>query len=821
MPLRKNTYQPFFPDPNSPNPIACNGEYCYPVAAGDIPKQQWYQTPCSGNLVSDALFEDLTLGPELITNGNFDTNADDWFAEFLGPPVEIGSTTCPANVFEWCYNTGKLGHDGTGGGDIAVYQTGLGLSAGNIYRVVYTVQGRTQGAIYSQLGDSVGATQGALQQTNGTFTEFLFYNDTDDVIQFFPTADFDGNIDSISVKLVTMADWVGDFWVFDNESACIPVANASAGILYNAVADYVTSGDFYKIVVDVNITAGSLVVLIDDGTGAVQTNNQSPITATGTYTYYVTASQDGVIGFNPSADFVGCIISATHDDGNGNPITSPSIQRLRNDFVFSLINAAGDAIDISSYATYTNQYIDLNIDFSTLLESGTIDYGCFTIYAYDACLISGDNLLTDGDFDNQDYTVWTRNMNAYQYNFDGNGVEFILEPLEGPNLVSNSDFAAGPTDWTGFAGGDWVIDSGGARHIPGNTTPLIQPITLAAPIPPPNSLFTWHEITITNRTAGGVTINIGGTNSSTYIFNDQMANLMILTVGGAQNITITPTSNFDGTIDNIKVHQTANAWNNLPQLAHTPIPELIAANYNVDFTITSNIQDGTTGLYVQMDYNNPAQQGLVTGANSTTFMGYVPTMQMVRLSGQFRHVGGYYKLGRVAIDDVSVYQVEPFEATYQSECFNFKETHLNTKLITAYCDQNALGATALDAMGFASTGYVLQMRVECRSYNADLDMEVNVAKFGNGNASVKYGQFEKYWQFVTNHMSESALMTLGIMAHCDHFLIGETGTASDTEYIATVERFTPAWDETGSYDLATARITIRKKTGGMVFNRHN
>lgn len=803
MPLLRNTFQPFFPDPNSPATVDCGDRFCNLIQSGDIIRQEWYQTPCNASIVVDPEFSDFTLGADLIVNGSFTTNADDWFANF----VEIGATACPTTVSGWCFNVNRLGHDGTGTEDDPAYQTGVGLVAGNIYQLVWTVSGRTQGSIYTQLGDAAGATQGAVQTTNETFTEYIYYNDSDDVIQFFPSTDFDGNIDSISCRLVTMNEWAGDQWVFDGGSACVPIANASVGRLYNLAPTYLTTGDYYTATYTLNITSGSIRMYVDDGAGGAQTNLQTADDTPGIYTQYFTALQDGTIGFDPSVDFVGCISSVT-------------VQRLRNDYTFELINAAGDSVDVSYLATYTENKIDLNIDFGALREDGVIDFGCFTIFVYDSCLISGDNLVQDGNFSNGDFSEWTRGNGAWQYDMSGGQIEFIFEPLsDNPTSVTNGNFASGDTGWT--HDGSWSLSPAGAVHAPGSTTTLSQTILCNPPPSPIQFMRQWFQVVVTGRTAGSITVTISDKTSTSYSVNDTITNFFILGVTGNVTLSINPTSNFDGTITLVAVHETLRAWTWNPQITNPPNADIVTGNYQHDYDIVSVTAPvaGVIGGFVYIQPNTAQQFDVGTGSFSH-IQAYTPGTTVITMAGKFLDLNlSIYYPGRVAMDNYSVVRVEPFDATYLSECFDFQQVHTGTKLITAWCDQDALGSTHLDNFGFDTSDFKLQMRIRCRSFNPTFPTEGLVAKFGNGNARVTYAQIEKYWIFTTDYLSESAHSALAAMIRCDHFMVGDTGEV-DTEYVAQMEEFTPQWRAEGDYSLAIANIQLRTKTAGMKFNRH-
>lgn len=792
MPLLKNTFQPFFPDPDSPMPKSCNGEYCNLVANGDIFSQEWYQTPCAGNLACDPEFEDFALGAELIAEGGF---------------------PCPATAWTYGTNWSCVGNVASYSGlssSPTLSQSGIGLVAGNLYQITFDLEIGIGGTILT-LGSGAGATGAAPFMEAGSQSVILFYNDTDDLISFAPASV--GNtitIDNVSVKQLTMDCWSGDYWTFDSDSgtACKTETGVSANLI-NGTTDYITLGDYYQVEITVDgYGGGSGQLYIDDGTDSTATNVQAAITANGTYTYWITAGQDGVIGFDPNDDFVGCV-------------AAPTIRRLRNDFTFELINdnGAGDSIDISYLATYTENRINLDVDFGALLEAGTIDYGCFKIYAYDACLVSGDDLVQDGDFAAGNFTDWVRNSPTYQYQMIGGELQFIFDPMnDGPDLVTNGDFSGGATGWTGSP--SWTITAAGATHVPGNTTPLSQSITIATPAVPPLQLFTWWQIRIIGRTAGSVTVSVSNVTGSATTVDNTYTNVFVPTIGGGPvTLAITPTSTFDGTIELVQVIQTSNSWNN--PVASNPInPDVVDGNYQLSYDITaiSGTTANTIGASASIRYPLLGNTYDRTVASHSHTQDYTPGSTIIEIQGSFSLNGNFYP-GTVNVDNYVVIRIEPFEATYLSECINFQETHPNTTLVTGWCDRDALGSTFLDALGFLTTGYRLQMRIECRSYAADMDIEANLAKFSDGNSAIKYAQYEKFWQFVTGYMSEPALIALGGMAYCDHFTIGELGETA-TEYTVVVERFTPAWNQNGSYDLAPALLTIRKKIGGMKFNRH-
>jgi hypothetical protein len=119
----------------------------------------------------------------------------------------------------------------------------------------------------------------------------------------------------------------------------------------------------------------------------------------------------------------------------------------------------------------------------------------------------------------------------------------------GPELLTNGDFSGGTTGWTFGTG--WSASSG-ALHTPGSTAPLVQ------------SGFTVDELTIyevqttiTGRSAGTCTLQIGGSSSiqTVGLANTTFTNNFTILEGnaGTSSITFTPTSDFDGKINSVTV----------------------------------------------------------------------------------------------------------------------------------------------------------------------------------------------------------------------------------------------------------------------------
>lgn len=782
MPLLKPTFQPFYPDPNAPNRKNCGRQYCYPVDSGDIVRQQYIQTPCDGNLVEDSTFDDNSFGSELITNGTFTGSAASW--------------TLGGN---WAYNSNNIVHTPNGAPAFDEAVQTIGISANTMYRVLTTISSMSQGYLNILLGS--GAIKAQYSEI-GTYSDIIRSSSTNTDFAVESSQLFDGVVDDISVKAITNGSWEDSgVWAFSGGYAC-KSTSGSGGALYNTVSDYILDGGYYQVSFTVSNYGGTgnVAVYVDDGTGSTATNAQAAVTANGTYTYYIDAIQDGVIGFAPSTTFTGCI-------------SAPSVKRLNKNFEFHLIDPDGNNIDVSEFATYTEDKVLLNLDFGDLLESGVIeDYGCFQIEVTDSCLVSGDNLVVDGDFANGDYSAWIRNNGSYQYDMQSGYLEFIYEPLEGANLLTNGNFASGTTGWTGF-GTDWT-ESGNATHVVGNTTVLSHAVTITVPPPLPIIRKYYVQFTISGRTAGSITVQLSDGTPRTFSTNEVITVEMVnITAGGSVNITFTPTSNFDGTIDNIAVHESDRIWSSYATVQNLINPLIVAANYEAEVEITQITGTGNIGAAAYIvGQITPITYEYTLGTHQYSIPNYVPGGQRMAIIGRFELNGNTYP-GRIRVDNASLVSVEPFEATYTSECLDFQESHPGSVLVTAWCDQNAWG------LDFENTDYLLQMRLNCRSYNPFFEDESIVSVSGTGDSRVSYGQLEKFWQFGTDLISESAHTTLAAMVRSDHFTVGEAGEEA-TEYTAQVSRQSPEWRDQGDSDLAYAIINLRLKEGGMKFNRH-
>jgi len=116
----------------------------------------------------------------------------------------------------------------------------------------------------------------------------------------------------------------------------------------------------------------------------------------------------------------------------------------------------------------------------------------------------------------------------------------------GSEMVTNGDFATS-SDWT--YGTNWAWNASGyATHTAGATADLSQAISFS------NGSVYVVQFQIKNMTAGTVRVKVNGAQSpnlTTYDSNNNFA--PVITAGASGGLVFTPSSDFDGSIDNVSV----------------------------------------------------------------------------------------------------------------------------------------------------------------------------------------------------------------------------------------------------------------------------
>ena len=403
MPLLRNTQQPYFPDPNSPNAIACAGEYCYLIQPPENLMTQFYQTPCGSNEVSDPNFADVTVGSELIALAS-------------GTADPVGSWLYDVFFVHWTFDAPNV---------VNSLSWTIALAAGTTYLLEFTVSGLQSGNF---LDVFLGSTnQSFIVGQNGNVSVVIQAGSDNSDLVFSAVSINDIIVSDVSLKSYVFNDWdLNDNWTVNDGVAC--KTGTTTGALEETVADYILNGEYWVLTFTVSgRTIGSVTPYIANQAGLAITSNDS-------FTIYKTATADGVIKFVPSANFDGCI-------------SLIDARKMKNDYDVTLY-LDGDSYDISAYLSYYNEFVTLIYN----PEDDDLPYGCFTIEIIDSCTVQFDEIVTNGEFAGgagSSCPDWFKNNDATMYDFDGSNCEFIrsdsaqtnspfLRNTQNPNLVAGN-----------------------------------------------------------------------------------------------------------------------------------------------------------------------------------------------------------------------------------------------------------------------------------------------------------------------------------------------------------------------------------------------
>lgn len=123
----------------------------------------------------------------------------------------------------------------------------------------------------------------------------------------------------------------------------------------------------------------------------------------------------------------------------------------------------------------------------------------------------------------------------------------------GSQLITNGSFTGSASGWT--LGTGWAYNSNNVLHTAGNTADLSQSISITDGL-------TYRVILTVGGTAGSVDVKVGSTSTPQTVAAATTNATLYFTAGvGVADLTITPTSNFDGTIDTVSVVEISHGGN--------------------------------------------------------------------------------------------------------------------------------------------------------------------------------------------------------------------------------------------------------------------
>jgi hypothetical protein len=159
------------------------------VLADSIVSESGAVMTAAGTVGAHGFSQNEELGTELVTAGDFSTGTcDDW------------TTT------DWTCNAGTDVQHNTGNTTALFPSTPLSITVGTVYKLVYTITSRTAGSLRPTLGGASGAFHAA----NGTFTDYVIAVTTGNLLLTPLVSTFDGHIDNVSVKAITVPFGTGN-----------------------------------------------------------------------------------------------------------------------------------------------------------------------------------------------------------------------------------------------------------------------------------------------------------------------------------------------------------------------------------------------------------------------------------------------------------------------------------------------------------------------------------------------------------------------------------------------------------------------------------
>jgi len=486
---------------------------------------------------------DLTQGngnPAQYLHGNLVINAD--FVTSQQPWV-TGSSN-------WAYTPATHLMTRTANADVSTLSQTIKVTRGMPYMVVFTTSGMA-----GTITVSIGGTSGSARSTNATFREVIICGSSNKDIVFTPNAAGAGTIDMVSVQpifggfvpyndLTEGGLWHGgdvlpetkhaiNYGAWTNAATgvasvlmlvdvlgCYPrVRTDSAAIQALYGADAYTGNILDSAQSDWNEqtpanTAHALVNKVTEGvTGA--SSNASCVKLTisnGTFTTGIVGSKVVVVGSGVAANTVGNYVYSKYIYA----WVRSTISLNAGDLSFCTDESASLASsqDVLLPALTANTWTRVRLDVSGIAATDK-----------DTIISLGMKVVVDKD-------------SAFSVYWDD--VRWAVSD----GVLYNGNFTGASTGWTEGTG--WAYNSNNERHTAGNTAALSQAnLAVYAKIP--------YRVTVTvsNRSAGSITVSLGGGTASSAIATNGDSEVVITCGSTNQTILITPTTDFNGDIDDI------------------------------------------------------------------------------------------------------------------------------------------------------------------------------------------------------------------------------------------------------------------------------
>jgi hypothetical protein len=504
------------------------------LTSGKFWRQDFYKLYAGGTAIAGNWY-DLTQGngtPCQYAHGNIVRNYD--FLSSQDPWV-IGSAN-------WAYTPATHLMTRTASADVSTLSQTLRMKAGEYYYVVYTLT-RSAGSITP----SLGGTNGTARSSAATFREIILCGTTNKDIIFTPDATFAGTVDLVAVQ--PMLNFMPYNDATEGALYCGPDVSPDTKHLVNfgAWANFATGLPAVLLLVDVlgaypvisctsaniqslheHYTSTVVGTVIDNCQDAWNEEAISNVTSS-----LVVKATEGVTGASANSSCCKLAITDTFTTGKLADEVITSLDMRRAQFVYlwlrSSINL--DAGDLS-FCTDETALLASSQDtiINTALTANTwtrvkVDVSAVTRTDLDAVISIGLKALVDK---NQTYNLY---------------IDDVMFVRHDP-CVQNGAFTGAATGWT--LGSNWAYRSNDIERTANASITTAEqtllPIVQKCP----------YEVTYTiaNRSAGGVTVSLGGTSGTQRTADGTYTETIVC---GTTNYTLafTPDATFNGRIDDV------------------------------------------------------------------------------------------------------------------------------------------------------------------------------------------------------------------------------------------------------------------------------
>ena len=487
---------------------------------------------------------------ELTTNGTFETNSS-W---------SVGAG--------WSYDTNNKLMSHAESYDWLTQS--ISVSNGASCTVNFSISGMTTGTVTPCLG----GTDGTAYSSNGAKSASIT-SGSGGYIKFKASATFDGTIDSVAVLNNSQKVVNGSFtdvkdpwdiqypWHFNGDN--ISYSGGGGGTFSQTIS--IVAGRTYSVAFYVGYMdppIGSVYASLGGTAGTSRT-------AQGTYTENIVAGSSGTISFIQSSDFGATIdnvsvIDVTSVVTNGT-FESSSSWTWGSGWTFDNTNKcaihtfAPDFLSQSVSVTQGNSYL---ISFTTAGRTTGSVIPCLGGTQGSSITDNTSNVVT--------IIAGSGGYIRFEASDDYNGsIDLVSVKLTGLELTTNGNF---DTDTVWDRGVGWIWDNSGYHmdHISASILPISQSLATIT--------GDYYEVlfTIGDYVAGSLVPSLGGTLGLPEASIG--TKIQHIFAGASNNISILPSSNFQGSLDNISVKKTAGVFDG---------SFLLEASCSIDTSINDSI----------------------------------------------------------------------------------------------------------------------------------------------------------------------------------------------------------------------------------------